>query len=386
LIPDPVLRALVEDCESAAAQDQTGRSAVNAYLRAVRAEGAPVPIVTGDAATFLYLGRPNTHVRVALTGEWNGWDPGAWMTPAGRSGLYWRVEHFDPAARVEYQFQVNGRKRADRLNLPPGGIASGEPRSALLMPAYRPPPDVTLHPGVPTGRVEEHTLHSPALRQARTLFIYLPPGYGADPAEGYPVVLFHDGGDYLEQAHAATVLDNSIADGAVPPLIGVFVPPIDRGQEYHGDSDPYIRFCAEEIVAFLREHFSVAADPRRWATMGASLAGSLAVYLAWKCPQAFGWALAQSGAFSFDADRLISWIEEEEPVPVGFYCTVGLYERFLFSPDGGSEGDFTDGQRRFVTMLERTGYEVAAAEYPEGHNWTAWSGHIRDGIAWAFAR
>ncbi len=386
LIPDPALRALVEACERAAAQDQTGRAAVNAYLRALQAAGGHAPVISGDAATFLYLGRPNTHVRVALTGEWNGWDAGAWMTPAGRSGLYWRVEHFDPAARLEYQFQVNGRKRVDGLNPQQGVRERWGPKSALLMPAYRPPPDVTSRPGVPTGRVEEHTLHSPALRQARTLFIYLPPGYRADHAEGYPVVLFHDGGDYLAQAHAATVLDNSIADGAVPPLLGVFVPPIDRGLEYGRDPDPYVHFCAEEVVAFLRDHFPVAADPRRWATMGASLGGSLAVYLAWKCPQVFGWALPRSGAYSFNADRLIGWIEEEDPVPVGFHCVVGLYERFILSSDGGSEGDFTDGQRRFVTMLERTGYEVAAAEYPEGHNWTFWSGHIRDGIAWALAR
>ena len=64
----------------------------------------------------------------------------------------------------------------------------------------------------------------------------------------------------------------------------------------------------------------------------------------------------------------------------------GLYERSVLGYNGGADGDFTDGQRRFVAMLERSGYEVAAAEYPAGHDWTFWSAHIRDGIAWALAR
>jgi enterochelin esterase family protein len=386
MIPPRPLRALIEACEAAAAKGRTGRAQVNLALRQLRLTGQHPPLIYGDAATFLYRGRPDTHVRVALAGEWNGWDPAAWMTPAGRSGLYWRVEHFDQAARVEYQFWVNGRHKPDPMNPHRGIQERWGAKSALLMPGYRPPPEVTPRPGVPTGHVEEHTVHSPALRQARTLFIYLPPGYAPDQPGGYPVVLFHDGEGYLRHAHAATVLDNSIADGAVPPLIGVFAPPVDRGLEYAGHPDPYVRFCTEELVAFLRERFPVSSDPRRWATMGASLGGLIAVYLAWKCPQVFGWALPRSGAFSRDSDRLTGWIEEEDPVPVGFHCVAGLYERFLFSPEGGSTGDFTDGQRRFVAMLERTGYEVAAAEFPEGHNWTFWSAHIRDGIAWALAR
>jgi enterochelin esterase family protein len=385
-IPLRPLRALIERCEAAAAQGRTERALINLALRQLRHTGQHPPMITRDAATFLYRGRPNTHVRVALAGEWNGWDPAAWMTPAGRSGLYWRVEHFDPTARVEYQFVVNGRKKADPLNPHQGIRERWGPKSALLMPAYRPPPEVTPRPGVPAGRVEEHTLYSPALRQASTQFIYLPPGDRPAPPAGYPVVLFHDGDGYLRHAHAAAVLDNSIADGAIPPLIGVFAPPVDRRLEYAGHPDPYVRFCAEEIPAFLRARYPVAADPRRWATMGASLGGLFATYLAWKRPDVFGWALPRSGAFAWHADRLIGWIEEAEPVPVGFHCVAGLYERFLLSPEGGSEGDITDGQRRFAAMLERTGYEYEAAEYPEGHNWTFWSAHIRDGIAWAFAR
>ena len=288
---------------------------------------------------------------------------------------------------MEYQFWVNGRHKADPLNPHHAAYAGGRGReSALLMPDYRPPPDVTPRLGGPVGQVEEHNLYSPSLRQARTLFIYLPPGYQAGAAGGYPVVLFHDGLDYLRHAHAATVLDNSIADGAMPPLIGVFAPPVDRMLEYAENPDPYVRFCAEELVAFLRERYPVATNPRRWATMGASLGGWVTAYLAWKCSEVFGWALPRSGSFSRNADELIGWIEEADPVPVGFHCVAGLYERFIYSPNGGSNGDFTDGQRRFVAMLERTGYEVAAAEVPAGHDWTFWSGHIRDGIAWALAR
>jgi enterochelin esterase family protein len=377
-IPDPALRALVEALEADAAADQTGRARVRAYLHTLHAAGRHAPVVVDDVATFLYLGRPNTHVHVALTGEWNGWDRTAWMLPAGRSGLYWRVEHLDPAARVEYQFRVNGRVKGDPLNPHQGVHEDFGPKSALLMPAYQPPSEITPRPGVPAGQVIEHTLHSLELHQARPLFVYLPPGYTADQPGGYPLVLFHDGGDYLTHAHAATVLDNSIADGVVPPLIAVFAPPVHRTQEYSATSDPYLRFCTEELPAFLRAQYAVAADPRRWATMGASLGGLIAVYLAWRRPDVFGWALPRSGAFSLASDWLIGRIEETEPVPVGFHCVTGLYDRWGL--------DCLDAQRRFVAMLARTGYAHAAAEYPAGHNWAFWAAHIQDGLAWALGR
>src|SRR5207248_9695636 len=101
-----------------------------------------------------------------------------------------------------------------------------------------------------------------------------------------------------------------------------------------------------------------------WATMGASLGGLIAVHLAWQHPDLYGWALPRSGAFDVNDDQIISWIEEEPPVAVGFHCVVGTYEWL------------TPAQERFVAMLARTGYEYAAAKYPEGHNWTFWSAHI----------
>ena len=201
-----------------------------------------------------------------------------------------------------------------------------------------------------------------------------------------PVVLFHDGLDYLRHAHAATVLDNSIADGAIPPLIGVFAPPVIGCWSMQKTRIPMCAFAPRNWSLSCANVTPVATNPRRWATMGASLGGWVTAYLAWKCSEVFGWALPRSGSFSRNADELIGWIEEADPVPVGFHCVAGLYERFIYSPNGGSNGDFTDGQRRFVAMLERTGYEVAAAEVPAGHDWTFWSGHIRDGIAWALAR
>src|SRR5437773_11894264 len=115
-IADPELRALIQRCEAEAAVGRTGTRHVRAYLRAQADAGRHAPVIAGDQATFLYVGRPNTHVHVALAGEWNGWDHAAWMTPAGRSGLFWRSEHFNPAARLEYHFRVNGRIKADALN------------------------------------------------------------------------------------------------------------------------------------------------------------------------------------------------------------------------------------------------------------------------------
>lgn len=371
-IPDPELRALVAALEAG----EAGRAQVRAYLNERTA-----PIISGETATFLYLGRPQTQVEVAVTGEWNGWDKAAWLAPAGTSGLYWRVEHLHPAARVEYQFRVNGRVRGDGLNPHEGIRETWGPKSALIMPDYRPAPEVTPRPGVPQGQVTEHMLTSPALGQTRQVLVYTPPGDA--PVGGYPVAVFHDGGDYLEKAQARTVLDNSIADGAIPPLLGVFLPPLDRRREYGRQPDPYVQFCASELPIFLRAHYPVASSPQRWVTMGASLGGLISVYLAWRCPQVYGWALPRSGAFSIGGDAIIRMMAATPPVPVGLHCVAGLYELLAWSPIPNSPGDLTAAQRRFVAMLADMGYQHVAAEYPEGHNWTFWAAHIQDGLAWA---
>ena len=288
-------------------------------------------MIAGETATFLYLGRANQVVRVALTGEWNAWDRTAWMIPAGRSGLYWRTERFDPAARVEYQFRVGRQVLADALNPHQGVRERYGPKSALLMPDYRPPSEVTPRLRRAVRRRHQHSLVSSELRQARPLSVYLPPGYQRIRPGGYPVALFHDGDDYLNHAHAATALDNSIAEGAIPPLISVFLPPVHRSEEYARAPERYAAFCATELPLFLRANYAVSPLAPGLGDDGRVLRRSDFGLSGLAPPGDLRLGAAALRLFGFADDQLIGWMEEAEPVPIGFHCVVGLYENFTAS-------------------------------------------------------
>ena len=70
-------------------------------------------------------------------------------------------------------------------------------------------PDWTqFDPEARPGELVEWTLHSQAQRRDNRVTVYLPARY--QPAARYPLLVVHDGGDYLEYSAMKTVLDNLI--------------------------------------------------------------------------------------------------------------------------------------------------------------------------------
>ena len=62
--------------------------------------------------------------------------------------------------------------------------------------------------------------------------VYLPAGH--DPARAYPLVVVHDGDDFVTYADLPVVLDNLIDAGEIPPVIAALVQTRDRLGEYSG--------------------------------------------------------------------------------------------------------------------------------------------------------
>ena len=84
--------------------------------------------------------------------------------------------------------------------------------------------------GAPSGRIEEITVPSLAFGESRTERVYLPAGY--DPARTYPLVVVHDGSDFVSYAGLPVVLDNLIAAGDIPPVVAALVQTRDRMGDY----------------------------------------------------------------------------------------------------------------------------------------------------------
>ena len=152
-------------------------------------------------------------------------------------------------SRVEYQLETRTGRPLRVLQRP-----AEPPRRALARwgrarsappPGYEVPDWVHHDPEARPGEVVEDTLRSKALRREQPVKLYLPARYNA--ALRYPLLVVHDGADYLDYAAMKTVLDNLIHRLDVAPLVAAFVPPRDRLREYPNHA-PHARFIARELL------------------------------------------------------------------------------------------------------------------------------------------
>lgn len=170
------------------------------------------------------------------------------------------------------------------------------------------------------GTVVHEVVASRALRgnalgdpSDRDVYVYLPPGYDAEPARRYPVVLLLTGFTgigvfpFQQQAFSESLnerLDRLIAARKVPPMI-VASPDCFTavgGSQYVDSSavGKYETFVVREVVPALDERFRTKADARHRGVCGKSSGGYGSLMLAMKHPDVFGALASHSGDAYFD--------------------------------------------------------------------------------------
>jgi enterochelin esterase-like enzyme len=377
----------------------TAASYTESYLAA---RAGNFPIVEGNTAHFIYKEQPG--VIIGVGGEWNGFDARkAIMKPIGAGLLHYQHE-FELDARLDYfffEYDSGGssdlfsdpsaivlddmRPALDPLNRRFGESGFG-PRSELAMPAYQRPAITAEQPGVPAGMLREESLRSKALQQERAYTVYLPPAFSAND-QPYPSIYFHDGGDYLSMGKAPIVLNNLIAVGAVPAVVAVFVPPVDRQREYNCD-DRYVSFLSDELLPELQGQYNLSSDPAKRAIMGPSLGGLISLYTGKQRPDRFGLVGAQSSAVKsidgldiFDARAAYA---VEPCLPPRFHLVIGSYEDCFSTGEQGRCSDLLNPVREFCSILEQRGYPYRYAEHHQGHSWSLWRDTLAGALTYFF--
>jgi len=263
--------------------------------------------------------------------------------------------------------------------------------SILELPDAPPEPWVIPHPDDPAGQVSRHRINSKLLQNVRDLWIYTPPGY--DPAKGpYPWLLFTDGGAYVALP-TPTILDNLLAAGRIPPVVGIFVGiiPGTRTREL-ACNDVFLAFLCEELLPQVRENYFISSDPQQAVIGGVSGGGLLAAYAALRHPEVFGNVLSQSGVFwwlaGLDENRLApegkeqNWLIRQfvksPRLPIRFHLSAGLLEGDLHPRRIRSNMISINCHMRDV--LEAKGYDVTYVEFPGGHDFVGWRGVLPEAI------
>jgi len=349
---------------------------VNRYVGGL----SQAPITGETEAIFLYQGAAQS---VQVLGDMNNWDgqQAPAMSRLEGSDLWtWRGD-FEPAARLDYRYLVDSHETTlDPLN-PNTAPSPAGPNSELRMPGYQTPPGLgPASQAVPAGNLTSHTLDSEILGQTRTFQVYEPPGQIV--GQRLPVLFINGGSDYLNLIDTPAILDRLIAQRQIPPLLAVFITPINAQQEYALD-EAYAGFLAEELAPYIRQNFAASDDPAATAVLGNSLGGLAAVHALLTYLDVFGRAAAQSAPFGLLDEALIQRARRQQARPAGaeerqIYLVVGSYETAI-------EGEnILADNRQMAEALRQGGFNVVLDERPEGHSWGLWQGTLGQALSALF--
>jgi len=292
-----------------------------------------------------------------------------------------------PGSRLEYKIEVVREGQGEWLTDPLNPVLAHDPfgaNSVCQAYGYERPAWTLPNPAVPAGQLDELQLYSGVFAQQRSIPLYLPAGFKR--RRRYPLLIAHDGMDYLHYSQMQTVLDNLIAAGVIAPLLVAFSQPEDRLIEYTGDVR-HARFLALELLPFLTELLPLRHSMHSRGLMGASLGAVASLHAAWRYPGRFGVLLLQSGSFAASAvslrkrgpvfDRVIEFMDAFRAAPgypaLKLFLSCGLYESLIVE------------NRAMDAFLRDVGLSVCYRESYDGHNWENWRDHMCDGLGWLFA-
>lgn len=349
-----------------ASPDSQRAAIVDSFMTAVPS----FPFIEQDSmAHFIYRGSASS---VNVPGDANNWSTAAFpMNRIPPTDFWYLTKVFESDARIDYKFVLNGSTWIlDPRN--PYQVSGGfGPNSELRMPAYVPAPEIQFYPTIPHGTLRDTTFFSTNLGNSRTIRVYLPPGYQSS-SDSFPVILFHDGLEYTSLAQANNVIDYLIARREIVPVIGVFVPPVNRTAEYAGNQqNQFTAFIVNELMSYIDTRYRTRRDPSRRATLGASNGGNIALWLAYSHPEVFGNVAAQSSNIQ---SSISSGFQSSPRLNLKLYLDLGTYDIPVLIPL----------VRDFIPILQLKGYDHRYVEYHEGHSWGNWRAHVDNALKFFF--
>lgn len=396
LLASPALARLSEQVHAGNA------AALDAFWRELAQRGTPlVELIPGDdehsLVTFVYRSER------AQRSEDDGSTPAIVNTLPGRdwtqaleqlpgTDVWYKSYKLPNDTRESYQFAVGGRNVTDPLNprtlvFPDDSESGFSGWVSSVFELGNAPPQVwnTPRPDLPHGDVTYYRAPSAILEREYGVWVYTPPGYTTDGAP-YGLVLALDGWLYLDLIPLPTTLDNLIAAGRLPPMVGIMVSsPLDATRQRDLSCyPPFADFVARELVPWARQNFHLAADPAQNIIVGVSLGGLMAAFIALHHSDLFGSVLAQSAFFGWrPRGEQDMWIAREyiaRPLlPLRFYIEAGRFETELQTNEPGW-GNFLLAARYMRDVLRAKGYSVAYSEFSGGHNATNWQGTLGEGL------
>jgi enterochelin esterase family protein len=342
------------------------------------------PIVEGTHVTFVWLGEADG---VKLIHWIFGLESKTPLTRIEGTNLFHLTVEIPENSRVEYKLDVQRAGKSEWVMDPRNPRRAEDPfgaNSVLQSDGYEEPEWSVAHPATRPGTLEPFVFESKAMDGPRSGHVYLPARFRRSRV--YPLLVVHDGSDYIRYAAMKTVLDNLIHRLEIPEFIVAFTDPVERLTEYANDVR-HARYLTEELVPDLASRFPLRDRPEARALMGASFGAIAAFSTADRYPRFWGRLLLQSGSFAFSDvgqknrrgpvfDRVVAFMNryraDPRPVSEKVFVSCGVYESLIYE------------NRSLVPLLSKTGMGVRFDEARDGHNWENWRDRLRAGLSWLF--
>jgi len=323
-----------------------------------------VPIVEGPRCTFLYRGQAD---EVFLIHRIFGLPDHLPLRRLRGTDLWYVVLELPEGSRVEYQLEVARGGHRERINDPLNPRLAHSPvGSSSVCYAHG-------------HEIPDWTQFDADARLGTTMST-------SDPGTRYPLLIVHDGGDYLRYAAAKTVLDNLIHRLDVAEIVAAFTYPGDRLAEY-ANSAAHARFLTAELLPRLEAELPLAGPPSGRCLLGSSFGAVASLATAYRYPQVYGSLLLQSGSFVFTDighdhgggppfEPVVRFVNRYRAAPRRvadrLFVSCGVYEPLIVR------------NRSMVPVFEAAGMTVRYAEARDGHSWENWRDRLRDGLSWIF--
>ncbi|MGH7496544.1 MAG: alpha/beta hydrolase-fold protein [bacterium] len=352
-----------------AAPEQERSAIVDSFMATI----SSFPFVEHNTiAYYLYRGNANT---INVPGDANGWNTGAFpMTRIAGTNLWFRQAVFEPDARLDYLFFLDRSVFfTDPLN--PNRLSGYQGLvSELAMPDYVQPPEIARYANIPHGTLRTITIASTILRNTRAIRVYAPPEYATAVNDSFPVVLFHDGGDYISSGSAVNVLDYLISENRIQPVIAVFVPPVQRLDEYVLNlALQFESFIVNELMPMVDAQYRTKRDPGNRAMVGLSAGGLVATQICYNRPESFGLCGAFSPSYWANSMRVFDQVSNGPQKDIRFYIDWGTYEAIIMND-----------ARAMRDNLVALGYNLTWNEWHEAHSFGSWRAHIDNALEYFF--
>jgi enterochelin esterase-like enzyme len=343
-----------------------------------------VPIVEGARCTFLYRGEADEVFVVHRIFELPDHLP---LRRLRGTDLWYVVLELPEGSRVEYQLEVVRGGQRERINDPLNPRLAESPvgSSSVCYAHGYVVPDWTLpDPEARPGSLVDMVMPSRALRREARVTLYRPARFRRSAR--YPLLIVHDGGDYLRYAAAKTVLDNLIHRLDVAELVAAFVYPGERLTEY-ANSAAHARYLTAELLPRLEAELPLDARPGGRCLMGSSFGAVASLATAYRYPEVYGSLLVQSGSFVFTD------IGNDHGGGPAFEPVVRFINRYRAAPRRVADRMFVScgvyeplitANRSMVPVFEGAGMAVRYVEARDGHSWEDWRDRLRAGLSWIF--